>query len=82
MNLAVKECYPSVPGRVLKRDDTGQILGADQKNYQFALEQMRREKSVTGTIYNAGFRLVPVWTSSEREQIALDGKTFEIKAPF
>lgn len=77
MNLAVKECYPSVPGRVLKRDDTGQILGADQKNYQFALEQMRREKSVTGTIYNAGFRLVPVWTSGEREEISLDGKDFK-----
>lgn len=77
MNLAVKECYPSVPGKVLERDDTGQILGEDHKIYRFALEQMRREKSVTGTIYNAGFRLVPVWTSSEREQIALDGKIFK-----
>lgn len=77
MNLAVKECYPSVPGKVLERDDTGQILGEDHKIYRFALEQMRREKSVTGTIYNAGFRLVPVWTSSEQEQIALDGKNFK-----
>lgn len=77
MNLAVKECYPSVPGKILERDETGQILGGDHKIYRFALEQMHKEKSVTGTIYNAGFRLVPVWTSSEQEQIALDGKNFK-----
>lgn len=76
MNLAVKECCPSVPGTVLPRDDAGRILGGDNKVYRFALEQMRREKTITGIIYNAGFRLVPVWTSCEREQIAPDGVSF------
>ena len=77
MNFAVKECYPAVPGKVLKREDTGRILGADDTIYHFALDQMQKEKTVTGIIYNAGFRLVPVWISSEREQIALDGEHFE-----
>ena len=47
MNLAVKECCPSVPGTVLPRDDAGRILGGDNKVYRFALEQMCREKTVT-----------------------------------
>ena len=77
MNLAVKECFPCVPGMVLERDAAGRIAGEENRIYQFALEQMRREKTVTGTIYNAGFRLIPVWTSSEQEKIALDGEHFE-----
>ncbi len=76
MRVALKECYPLVRGDVLVRDEFGRIHGEHSSLYFYAKEMMRREKSVTGQIYNRGFRLVPVWGVAEKERISTDGKQF------
>lgn len=76
MRIVLKECYPLIRGNHLLREDSGRIKGEVSPFYSYAKEMMRREKTVTGQIYNRGFRLVPVWAVMEKERISLDGKTF------
>ena len=76
MRIALKECYPIVPGTVLERDGNGEVYSADNRVYAFAREQMLREKEVTGRIFNRGFRLAPIVMCSEQEDIAADGEHF------
>lgn len=76
MRVVLKECYPLVRGGLLMREESGRINGGDSSLYAYAKEMMRREKAVTGQIYNRGFRLVPVWEILEKERLSLDGKTF------
>ena len=76
MRVALKECCPIVPGTVLKRDEYGEISGKDNRIYQFAEEQMRKEKEITGTIFNRGFRLTPIVFCGSEEEIAADGEHF------
>ena len=76
MRIALKECYPIVPGTVLERDGNGEVYSAYNRVYAFAREQMLREKEVTGRIFNRGFRLVPIVMCSEDEEIAADGEHF------
>ena len=76
MRIALKECYPTVPGTVLKRNEHGEICGKDNRIYQFAESQMRSEKDITGRIFNRGFRLVPIVFCGSEEEIAADGEHF------
>ena len=76
MKLILKECCPAVRGKVLMRDGAGRILEREDPFYTYARTQMLREKEVTGQIYNRGFRLVPLWTVSEEEQLSMDGVHF------
>lgn len=82
MRVALKECYPCSTEGMLTRLDTGEIRCITLQNdhaaeyYNDAKAMMRREKEITGQIFNRGFRLTPLWDLVEKEEIALDGKNF------
>lgn len=82
MWVALKECYPSGTGGSLVRDENGRIFCAalhdsyTAEYYSYAKKMMRREKEISGQVYNRGFRLTPIWEIAEREEISLDGKNF------
>ena len=82
MWVALKECYPQSTDGMLRREETGNIVCVDAQGdypaeyYAYAKEMMRREKEITGQIFNRGFRLTPVWDIVEREEIAVDGERF------
>ena len=82
MWVALKECYPQSTDGMLRREETGAIVSVGTQEdyaaeyYSYAKEMMRREKEVTGQIFNRGFRLTPVWDIVEQEEIAADGEHF------
>lgn len=82
MWVALKECYPQSTDGLLQREENGAIICMGETDayaaeyYAYAKSMMRREKEVTGQIFNRGFRLTPIWDIVEREEIAVDGKQF------
>lgn len=83
MWVALKECYPHSTDGMLERNDDGEIRCVGEKDayfveyYASAKAMMRREKEITGQVFNRGFRLTPLWDIVEREEISLDGETFQ-----
>ena len=82
MWVALKECFPVGTDRMLDRDEKGGICCVSKTHsyageyYDYAKEMLRREKKITGEIFNRGFRLTPIWSMAEREEISFDGEVF------
>lgn len=82
MWVALKECYPCCTDGMLVRQNTGEIECAvlhddyAAEYYNDAKAMMRREKEITGKVFNRGFRLTPLWDLVEQEEISLDGEIF------
>ena len=83
MWVALKECYPHSTDGMLIRKDSGEIVCVEERDtysaeyYASAKAMMRREKQITGQIFNRGFRLTPLWDIVEQEEISLDGEHFQ-----
>lgn len=82
MWVALKECFPIGTDGMLDRNEKGVIYCVSETDsytgeyYDYAKEMLRREKKITGEIFNRGFRLTPIWSMAEREEISFDGKIF------
>ena len=81
LRVALKECYPLHSYCKFERTHEGQIIpssdSAEGKELlNSAKDMMRKEKSISGSIYNRSFRLTPIWAVDETEKIAPDGRIF------
>lgn len=82
LNYALKECYPVSSEYLFIRTDSGEIMpqtiSPESISYLNTVQNMQmQEQSVTGTIFNTGFRLTPILSGSFNVKLSYDnGLTF------